>query len=111
MPTLPGSRSSSTRGAPDFVSCREIVRTVRGRSVAAGASAPVSPVSVAGMVVDAPLPAVGRAAQPEGVLGPIKSLLPAVPAADLDERDLAWTSVTGVDQRGRWRLRSRGEGR
>jgi uncharacterized membrane protein len=27
------------------------------------------------------------------------------------ERDLAWTSVTGVDQRGRWRLRSRGEGR
>jgi uncharacterized membrane protein len=27
------------------------------------------------------------------------------------ERDLAWTSVTGVDQRGRWRLRARGEGR
>jgi uncharacterized membrane protein len=27
------------------------------------------------------------------------------------ERDLAWTSVTGVDQRGRWRLRRRGEGR
>jgi uncharacterized membrane protein len=27
------------------------------------------------------------------------------------ERDLAWTSVTGVDQHGRWRLRSRGEGR
>jgi uncharacterized membrane protein len=27
------------------------------------------------------------------------------------ERELAWTSVTGVDQRGRWRLRSRGEGR
>jgi uncharacterized membrane protein len=25
------------------------------------------------------------------------------------ERDLAWTSVTGVDQRGRWRLRSRPE--
>jgi uncharacterized membrane protein len=24
-------------------------------------------------------------------------------------RDLAWTSVTGVDQRGRWRLRARGE--
>jgi uncharacterized membrane protein len=26
------------------------------------------------------------------------------------ERDLAWTSVTGVDQRGRWRLRSRPSG-
>jgi uncharacterized membrane protein len=26
-------------------------------------------------------------------------------------RDLAWTSVTGVDQRGRWRLRRRPEGR
>jgi uncharacterized membrane protein len=26
------------------------------------------------------------------------------------ERELAWTSVTGVDQRGRWRLRGRGEG-
>ncbi len=25
--------------------------------------------------------------------------------------DLAWNSVTGVDQRGRWRVRSRGEGR
>ena len=24
--------------------------------------------------------------------------------------DLAWTSVTGIDQRGRWRLRARGEG-
>lgn len=24
-------------------------------------------------------------------------------------RDLAWTSVTGIDQRGRWRLRERGE--
>jgi len=24
-----------------------------------------------------------------------------------DERDLAWTSVTGIDQRGRWRLRER----
>ena len=24
-------------------------------------------------------------------------------------RDLAWTSVTGIDQRGRWRLRDRGE--
>jgi uncharacterized membrane protein len=27
------------------------------------------------------------------------------------ERDMAWTSVTGVDQRGRWRLRDEGEGR
>jgi len=26
------------------------------------------------------------------------------------QRDLAWTSVTGVDQRGRWRLRSRTDG-
>ena len=26
-------------------------------------------------------------------------------------RDLAWTSVTGVDQRGRWRLRERPSGR
>ena len=26
-------------------------------------------------------------------------------------RDLAWNSVTGVDQRGRWRLRERGLGR
>jgi uncharacterized membrane protein len=25
--------------------------------------------------------------------------------------DLAWTSVTGIDQRGRWRLRARSEGR
>jgi uncharacterized membrane protein len=25
-----------------------------------------------------------------------------------ESRDMAWTSVTGVDQRGRWRLRSRG---
>ncbi|MDQ3850296.1 MAG: SRPBCC family protein, partial [Actinomycetota bacterium] len=25
--------------------------------------------------------------------------------------DLAWTSVTGIDQRGRWRLRSRAGGR
>jgi uncharacterized membrane protein len=25
--------------------------------------------------------------------------------------DLAWTSITGVDHRGRWRLRRRGEGR
>jgi len=25
--------------------------------------------------------------------------------------DMAWTSVTGVDQRGRWRLRERGSGR
>src|SRR5215207_9218304 len=24
-------------------------------------------------------------------------------------RDLAWNSVTGIDQRGRWRVRSRGE--
>ena len=27
------------------------------------------------------------------------------------ERDMAWSSVTGVDQRGRWRLRRAGEGR
>jgi uncharacterized membrane protein len=27
------------------------------------------------------------------------------------ERDLAWVSVTGVDQRGRWRLRERDRGR
>jgi uncharacterized membrane protein len=26
-------------------------------------------------------------------------------------RELAWTSVTGIDQRGRWRLRDAGEGR
>jgi uncharacterized membrane protein len=28
-----------------------------------------------------------------------------------EARDLAWTSVTGIDQRGRWRLRERPEGR
>ncbi len=28
----------------------------------------------------------------------------------VEERDIAWTSVTGVDQRGRWRLRDRGDG-
>lgn len=28
-----------------------------------------------------------------------------------EERDLAWTSVTGVDQRGRWRLREERDGR
>jgi uncharacterized membrane protein len=28
-----------------------------------------------------------------------------------EPRDLAWTSVTGVDQRGRWRIRDRGRGR
>ena len=27
------------------------------------------------------------------------------------ECDLAWTSVTGIDQRGRWRLRTRPHGR
>jgi len=27
-----------------------------------------------------------------------------------EPRDMAWTSVTGVDQRGRWRLRERGTG-
>jgi uncharacterized membrane protein len=27
------------------------------------------------------------------------------------ERDMAWSSVTGVDQRGRWRLRQAGDGR
>jgi len=27
------------------------------------------------------------------------------------DADLAWTSITGVDQRGRWRLRARNEGR
>ncbi len=29
---------------------------------------------------------------------------------EIPERDLAWTSVTGIDQRGRWRLRPRREG-
>ena len=28
-----------------------------------------------------------------------------------DQRDMAWSSVTGVDQRGRWRLRDAGKGR
>ena len=28
-----------------------------------------------------------------------------------EPRDMAWTSVTGLDQRGRWRLRTAGEGR
>jgi uncharacterized membrane protein len=28
-----------------------------------------------------------------------------------EHRDLAWTSVTGIDQRGRWRLRERSLGR
>ncbi len=28
----------------------------------------------------------------------------------VEERDIAWTSVTGVDQRGRWRLRDNGDG-
>lgn len=28
---------------------------------------------------------------------------------EVEGRDLAWTSVTGIDQRGRWRLRERGE--
>ena len=27
------------------------------------------------------------------------------------ERDMAWSSVTGIDQRGRWRLRDAGRGR
>ena len=27
------------------------------------------------------------------------------------ERDMAWTSVTGVDQRGRWRVREIDDGR
>jgi len=27
-----------------------------------------------------------------------------------DRRDIAWTSVTGLDQRGRWRLRERSDG-
>lgn len=27
------------------------------------------------------------------------------------ERDIAWSSVTGIDQRGRWRLREEGDGR
>lgn len=29
---------------------------------------------------------------------------------EVPDRDLAWTSVTGVDQRGRWRLREKGPG-
>src|SRR5205085_11237224 len=28
-----------------------------------------------------------------------------------EERDMAWSSVTGVDQRGRWRLREQDDGR
>ncbi|HWK18211.1 MAG TPA: SRPBCC family protein [Solirubrobacteraceae bacterium] len=28
-----------------------------------------------------------------------------------EPRDMAWTSVTGLDQRGRWRLRTAGDGR
>jgi len=28
-----------------------------------------------------------------------------------EPRDMAWTSVTGIDQRGRWRLRERPDGR
>jgi len=28
-----------------------------------------------------------------------------------DAQDMAWSSVTGIDQRGRWRLRDAGEGR
>jgi uncharacterized membrane protein len=28
-----------------------------------------------------------------------------------EQRDMAWSSVTGVDQRGRWRLRETGDGR
>jgi uncharacterized membrane protein len=28
-----------------------------------------------------------------------------------EARDMAWTSVTGIDQRGRWRLRARPDGR
>ncbi len=27
----------------------------------------------------------------------------------VEERDIAWTSVTGIDQRGRWRLRDNGD--
>jgi uncharacterized membrane protein len=35
-----------------------------------------------------------------------------VEVVEYDEpRDLAWTSVTGIDQRGRWRLRERPDGR
>jgi uncharacterized membrane protein len=35
-----------------------------------------------------------------------------VEIVEYDEaRDLAWNSVTGIDQRGRWRLRDRGLGR
>ena len=34
-----------------------------------------------------------------------------VEIVECDElRDLAWTSVTGIDQRGRWRLRERANG-
>jgi acyl-CoA synthetase (AMP-forming)/AMP-acid ligase II/uncharacterized membrane protein len=34
-----------------------------------------------------------------------------IEVVEFDEpRDMAWTSVTGVDQRGRWRLRERGRG-
>jgi uncharacterized membrane protein len=35
-----------------------------------------------------------------------------VEVVEFDElRDMAWSSVTGVDQRGRWRLRDAGNGR
>ena len=35
-----------------------------------------------------------------------------IEVVEWDERcDLAWTSVTGIDQRGRWRLRQEGEAR
>jgi uncharacterized membrane protein len=35
-----------------------------------------------------------------------------VEVIEFDEnRDMAWTSVTGLDQRGRWRLRELGDGR
>ncbi|MFL5844848.1 MAG: SRPBCC family protein [Solirubrobacteraceae bacterium] len=35
-----------------------------------------------------------------------------VEVTEFDEnRDMAWNSVTGIDQRGRWRVRNRGNGR
>jgi len=61
-----------------------------------------------------------KSKQPKG-LGARYRMLLLVGAAEVgglvevveshEPRDLAWTSVTGIDQRGRWRLRARSEGR
>jgi uncharacterized membrane protein len=56
--------------------------------------------------------------QPQGIGARYRMLL-RVGSADIGglievvefspQRDMAWTSVTGIDQRGRWRIRERGE--